>query len=152
MDLLTHTLLTRKLISKRPCVLLAGIGPDLLWYLTYPVWVVSQGRARHALTTSEWPDPPRWIETLHHASHSLVVALAGAIVMRMLIGRWPRQALAAWGLHIVIDIPTHSRRFWGPRFLWPLSDVSVDGMPWAEITSRALAIALRALRGQTEHR
>jgi hypothetical protein len=42
-----------------------------------------------------------------------------------------------------VDIPTHSRQFWGPRFLWPLSDVAVDGVPWAEITSYLLASALR---------
>ena len=150
MDLLTHTLLTRKLISRRPCVLLAGIGPDVPWYLTYPIWVIAQRKTRYALTNGEWPDPPRWIETLHHACHSLPVILTGTVIIRMLNGRWPRQMFAAWILHIAVDVPTHSRRFWGPRFLWPLSDVSVDGVPWAEITSRTFATALRALRGQTE--
>jgi len=150
LDLLTHALLTRQLVGRRPSVLMAGVGPDVPWYFTYPIWVIIQREARHALTTSEWPDPPRWIETLHHASHSLPVALAMATIVRMLSGRWPRQALAAWVLHIALDMPTHSRRFWGPRFLWPLSDVAVDGVPWAEITSRALATVLRALRGYTE--
>jgi hypothetical protein len=53
MDLLAHTLLTRKLVSKRLGVMLAGIGPDILWYFTYPVWVIAQEKARHALTTGE---------------------------------------------------------------------------------------------------
>ncbi len=145
MDPLTHTLLTRKLIGKRPGVMLAGIGPDIPWYATYPVWVIAQGKAREALTTGEWPEPPRWIETLHTISHSLPVALATAAIVRMASGCWPRQELEAWTLHIAVDIPTHSRRFWGPRFLWLLSDVSVDGVPWAEITSRALASGLRTL-------
>ncbi len=86
---------------------------------------------------------PRWIEPLHHISHSLPVAFIGAVVIWLLSGRWPRRELAAWVLHIVIDIPTHSRRFWGPRFLWPLSDVVVDSVPWAEIMSRGLARVLR---------
>jgi hypothetical protein len=30
MDLLTHTLLTHKLIGKQPGILLAGVGPDVL--------------------------------------------------------------------------------------------------------------------------
>jgi len=145
MDLLTHTLLTCKLIGKRHDVLLAGIGPDVPWYLTYPVWVIAQGKARHALTTSEWPEAPPWVETLHHASHSLPVAFVAATVIRALSGRWPGRALAAWVLHVVVDIPTHSRRFWGPRFLWPLSDVAVEGVPWAEMTSRALSAVLSAL-------
>jgi hypothetical protein len=145
MDLLTHTLLTRKLVGKRFGVMLAGIGPDIPWYATYPVWVIAQGKARHALTTGAWPEPPRWIETLHAISHSLPSALAIAAIVRTMGGRWPHQELEAWTLHVAVDIPTHSRRFWGPRFLWPLSDVSVDGVPWAEITSRALAAVLQRL-------
>jgi hypothetical protein len=145
MDLLTHALLTRKLVSKRFHVLLAGVGPDVPWYFTYPVWVVAQGKAHHALTSSEWPDPPPWMETLHHACHSLPVALVGAALTRMVSGQWPREALLAWVLHIAVDAPTHSRRFWGPRFLWPLSNVAIDGVPWAEVTSRALAAVLRTL-------
>ena len=146
MDLLTHTLLTRKLISKRLPVVMAGIGPDIPWYFTYPVWVIIQGKTREALTTGEWPDPPGWIKTLHHASHSFPVALAMASAVRIVVGQWPLKALAAWTLHIVVDIPTHSCRFWGPRFLWPISNVSVEGVPWAEVTSQALASALRTLR------
>ena len=111
MDPLTHALLTRNLVSKRFHVLFAGVGPDVPWYFTYPVYVVAQGKARHALTTGEWPDPPPWMETLHHACHSLPVALVGAALTRMLSGRWPREALSAWMLHIAVDVPTHSRRF-----------------------------------------
>jgi hypothetical protein len=68
---------------------------------------------------------PRWMETVHRACHSFPVAL----VVRVLYGRWPRRELAAWALHIAVDIPTHSRQLWGPRFLWPFSDVAVDGVP-----------------------
>jgi hypothetical protein len=100
MDLLTHTLLTRQLIGKRFGVVLAGVGPDIPWYATYPVWVIAQGKARHALTTGEWPEPPRWIETLHTLSHSLPIALTLAAIARTAGGRWPRQELEAWTLHI----------------------------------------------------
>jgi hypothetical protein len=146
MDLITHAVLTRILIGRDRNLLLAGLGPDALWYITYPPWVIVQGKARHALANSDWPNPPRWMETLHHASHSLPVALAAAGVARLVTGRWPRRELAAWCLHIAIDIPTHSRRFWGPRFLWPLSQVSIEGVPWAEITSRKLAAMIKVVR------
>ena len=150
MDPLTHVLLTRKLISKRPRVLLASVGPDASFYLTFPLWVMVQGEAVRALQTNEWPSPPRWMEMLHHAFHSIPVALVGAFVIRILTGQWPRQELTAWSLHIVVDIPTHSRRLWGPRFLWPLSNVAVDGVSWAEVVSRVVAISLRALSGTVE--
>jgi hypothetical protein len=143
MDLLTHTLLARKLVGRKTTVLLVGVGPDVPWCLTYPGWVIAQGKAVHALTTGEWPDPPRWMKTLHHASHSLTVTCASAALICALTGRWPGRELAAWVLHILVDIPSHSRRFWAPRFLWPLSDVAVNGVPWAEITSNLLASVLR---------
>lgn len=146
MDVVTHALVTRFLIGKDRNLILAGLGPDVVWYVTYPSWVIAQGKARRALANSDWPDPPRWMETLHHVSHSLLVAVIVAGIVRALTGRWPRRVLAAWCLHIVIDIPTHSRRFWGPRFLWPLSQVSVEGVPWAEITARKLAGMIQFVR------
>ena len=143
MDLLTHALLTWKLVDGDPSVVLAGVGPDIPWYLTYPVWLLAKGQAVQALKTGEWPEPPAWIETLHHASHSFPVACGGALMAYILIGRWPRRHFEAWMLHIAVDIPTHSRRFWGPRFLWPIADVAVDGVPLAEITSRWVAAVWR---------
>jgi hypothetical protein len=131
-DLLTHALLTRHLIGRHPSVLVAGIAPDIPFYLTYPAWVVGQGEILDAFTTNQWPYPPRWMRALHHAFHSLPLAIVGAVIFRFLSGRWPRHELAAWVLHIIIDIPTHSRQPWGPRFLWPLSRVAVDGISWPE--------------------
>jgi hypothetical protein len=33
-------------------------------------------------------------------------------------------------LHVLIDIPTHSYSYYPTRFLWPISDLSVGGVPW----------------------
>lgn len=40
--------------------------------------------------------------------------------------------MLAWPLHILVDIPTHSERFFPTPFLWPLSDFHVDGHPWSD--------------------
>ena len=147
MNALTHALITRCLVGKGLDVFLASIGPDAPFYATYVPWVIARRKAVHSLMTSEWDDPPEWMLTAHHAAHSLSVALAAATLVRCLRGKWPRRALLAWCLHIAIDIPLHSRRFWGPRFLWPLSEYAVDGVPWAEITSHALAALLSRFQG-----
>jgi len=141
MDPLTHIFLTRRLVGPVPHITIAGIGPDLPFYLTYPAMVISQGGLTHALSTNDWPAPPRWLETLHHAFHSLPVALAGAGLIRMLTGRWPGRELSAWTLHILVDIPTHSRQRWGPQFLWPLSDYAVDGISWIDILQRYVRVS-----------
>ncbi len=46
------------------------------------------------------------------------------------------QQLAAWLLHIAVDIPTHARHPWGPRFLWPLSNVAVESVSWTDLLFR----------------
>jgi hypothetical protein len=143
MNFLTNTLLTHQLIDNRARTLLAGIGLSVLRCLTYPGWVIAQREAIYALTTGKWPDPPEWMETLHHASHSLSVASVAVFLARAPTGRWPCRVLPAWALHILVALPTHSWRFWAPRSLWPFSDVALDGIPRAEITSSWVAAILR---------
>ena len=38
--------------------------------------------------------------------------------------------MGAWGLHLVMDIFTHSDAFFPTPFLWPLSNAHFDGLPW----------------------
>ncbi len=133
MDPLTHVALAYKFIGKRNLVLLAGIAPDAPFYLLYPPWLLKHGQLASAFRRGDWTDPPRWMATLHHVFHSIPVALAAGILIRLACQRWLRQELAAWLLHILVDIPTHTRRGWGPRFLWPLSSVVVDGVSWVDV-------------------
>jgi hypothetical protein len=66
---------------------------------------------------------------LYAAAHSLVVfTLVFAIAA--LLARRPVYAMLGWLLHILIDIPTHSLSYYATRFLWPVSDVRVDGIAW----------------------
>lgn len=39
--------------------------------------------------------------------------------------------MGAWFLHILMDIPTHTYRFYPTPFLWPVSDVKLNGFSWA---------------------
>ncbi|HEX9371180.1 MAG TPA: hypothetical protein VF897_09245 [Roseiflexaceae bacterium] len=144
MDLITHIVITRKLVGRSARVVAAGVLADAPFYLTYPTWLIARGKLAQAVVANEWPDPPGWMATLHHAFHSFPVLLCGAVIVRTVSGRWPREELTAWGLHILIDIPTHSRRRWGPQFVWPLSDVAVDGVSWAEGAAGMIARLLRA--------
>jgi len=132
MDPLSHSLLTRRFVGKQGRIIACGLAPDAPFYAVYPAYVMAQGQLRRALTGNDWPAPPRWLTTLHHAFHSLPVALTGAVVVWAITRRWPGRELAAWTLHILVDIPTHSREPWGPRFLWPLADVVVDGFLWVD--------------------
>lgn len=66
---------------------------------------------------------------LYPAGHSLIVfllvfGLVSILARRIVIG------LFGWLLHILIDIPTHSLRYYATRFLWPISDFRLDGIAW----------------------
>ena len=132
MDPLTHLYITRKVMNTDRTVVIAGLAADTPFYLTYPIWVMRQGQFVHAFQNNEWPQAPQWMHTLHHIFHSIPVLLLVTVMIKLATDKWPRGALA-WGLHILIDIPTHSRQTWAPQFLWPLSSITVDGVSWTDV-------------------
>jgi len=136
MDPLTHIWLTRRVVGTNPTIVLAGMMADAPFYLTYPVWVVKQGQLKQALQTHEWHRPPA--EKGHHAFHSLPLLGLAALLVRWRNGRFPRRFFYAWALHILVDLPTHSRRQWAPQFLWPFSSITMDGVSWIDWLMRAL--------------
>lgn len=73
---------------------------------------------------------PFFVHVLYNLTHSFVVfALIFSLVW--IIRQKPYWLMLGWPLHILIDIPTHSSRFFPTPFLWPLSDYQVNGHPWS---------------------
>jgi len=74
-------------------------------------------------------DYPPWARNFYNVTHSLVVfaLVFGAV---WLLARKPVWITGAWGLHVLIDIPTHSIALFPTPFLWPLSDYRFDGVAW----------------------
>ncbi len=148
MDLITHTLITRKFIGKEASTTIAGILPDVSFYFTYPFWLAARGGAKEAFQNNDWPAPPKWMITFHYMTHSIPLATVIALVIFAFTKQFPRKFFLAWLVHILIDIPTHSKKQWAPQFLWPISDYAFDGYSWGEA-----AIALmnrRSKEAQTE--
>lgn len=84
-----------------------------------------------------------FITTVYPISHSLVV-WAGAFLLLWAIFRKPVIASFAWLFHILLDIFTHSTEFFPTPFLWPISKVHFNGIPWhhAEILYPNIALLL----------
>ena len=59
MDSLTHLLITQKLIGTHRDVLIAGLAPDLPFYLTCPLWLIIQGQFIGALRSMIGRKRPR---------------------------------------------------------------------------------------------
>jgi hypothetical protein len=141
MDILAHALWTtpatiaarRKL--RRPIHLgwavFWGLFPDIFSFLipaVIRIWWYLTG-----VTPSLRPDAAsarhlQFVWQLYYASHSLVI-FAAVFGIGWVIAKRPVLELLGWGLHILIDIPTHQGIF-ALQFLWPFSSYSVSGVRW----------------------
>ncbi len=108
-----------------------GLAPDLFSFGI--LWVAA------TLGLSTQPDfshgtPPEstiplYVHHLYDVTHSLVVFLCVFLVITLWLKR-PAWEVGSWGLHVLVDIPTHSLAFFPTPFLWPLSDWRFDGWQW----------------------
>ena len=136
MDIVSHGLwgaitFGRKSRSSFGLAFVIGLAPDLFSFGI--LWAAA------ALGFSEKPDfshgtPPEstiplYVHHLYNVTHSFVLFLLVFVLIRIVFKR-PLWELAAWGLHVLVDIPTHSFTFFPTPFLWPLSDWKFDGWQW----------------------
>lgn len=108
-----------------------GVFPDVFSFAipaTVRIWWYLSGTTSSLLPTPGGPQHFQWVWPLYYASHSLLV-FAAAFGIAWLLARRPIFAMLAWGLHILIDIPTHQGIF-SLHFLWPLSSYGFSGLRW----------------------
>ncbi|MBI2122390.1 MAG: hypothetical protein HYT98_04715 [Candidatus Sungbacteria bacterium] len=113
---------------------LFGIAPDFLAFAPLFILIFSGIIERPPIPPVEPPDTsliPQFVYQIYNVTHSLIIFVA-VFGLLWLILRRPVWELGAWGLHILLDIPTHSYKFFPTPFLWPISDFKVNGAGWAE--------------------
>ncbi len=75
---------------------------------------------------------PQYVHSLYNVTHSIFMFAVAFLIVYFVRKRkifWP---MFAWALHICMDIPTHSTRFFATPFLWPISDFRYNGVPWGD--------------------
>ncbi|MFC2134419.1 hypothetical protein ACFLTH_07355 [Bacteroidota bacterium] len=74
---------------------------------------------------------PKWVFTLYGITHSLFVFAGIFLLTWLVIGTLP-TILLAWLIHILIDIPTHTKDFLPTPFLWPIKTekYAFNGISW----------------------
>lgn len=124
-----------------------GMFPDLLAFTIPFLWLgwslatdaidLSDMRHSHSAegTSADWGVIGKLTALLYQIGHSGVIFLAVFLLLwfvRSVIFKQgkPYLELGAWGIHILMDIPTHRLNFYPTPFLWPISDVQVDGISW----------------------
>lgn len=138
MDILSHGLYGGVAFGRQSrtaywLAFLFGILPDLVAF--GPHFVSSLfGNGGFPRPSEEAPHTlivPEYVYGIYNLSHSFVI-FAVAFALVWLLRRRPLLPMLAWGLHVLIDIPTHTTAFFPTPFLWPLADVRVNGIAWSD--------------------
>lgn len=147
----------KKLLSFRRAVIW-GMLPDVFSFAPVFFWLFYQSFTK-GLSPASYPEAVpdanepmalrdglpifRLTAYFYNFSHSLIIFfLAFALVY--LIFRRPAFEMGGWLLHVLIDIPTHSYRFYPTPFLWPVSGWKFNGFSWGQPWFIVLNYALLA--------
>ncbi len=111
-----------------------GILPDALSFGVYFILALF-GVFEFGHSASGPPDAaliPQFVHTMYDITHSLVIYTLFAAILYAIGKKMLLWLSLGWPLHILVDIPTHSSAFFPTPFLWPLSDYSINGIPWSD--------------------
>ena len=136
MDILSHGLWGAIAFGRRnrPSFWLAfviGLAPDLLSFGILYIAVALGLADRPDFSSGTPPESsiPPYVHQLYNVTHSFVVFLLVFFLVWTLC-RGPVWELAAWGLHVLVDLPTHSYAFFPTPIFWPFLDWRFDGWQW----------------------
>lgn len=105
---------------------LFGMLPDLCSWTIFAFYNIF---TRGKLGQPNLKEIPKWAYSLYNYTHSLFVFSLIIFLVYLLNGEIPIY-LWSYALHILIDIPTHSREFLPTPFLWPFFDWKFPGIFW----------------------
>lgn len=131
MDIISHFLWTYALLFKTKYKLKAaifGVLPDILAfgaYFIYNIFTLSFHFGKPELSSI-----PNYVFIVYSFTHSLVIFFA-VMFLIYLITKKIYFYMFGWLVHILIDIPSHTRDFFPTPFLWPISNFHVSGVSWA---------------------
>lgn len=130
-DTFAHAVISYIIYHKFPSAtvwlaMLFGTLPDLCSWTLFAFYNLF---TRGKLGQPDLNKIPKWVYRLYNYTHSLFVFALIAGLIYLFFGEIPVY-LWAWPLHILIDIPTHSRKFLPTPFLWPFSDWKFPGISW----------------------
>ena len=160
MDTILHAFFAWFLCRKKKLAWLAAVGgalPDLASIATALFLFFAGGFSASALLGEFFSTPFRGYYLVFHSF--IVFAIAALVVLALKRKLWP--FFFGWGLHLLIDLPTHSTD--GIRPLWPLTDWQFcSPFSWWDfshgapiviaVEAAALAVALWILWKERKHR
>ncbi len=140
MDILAHGLWATLIFKNAPPTtrtvgIALSLAPDLIAFVPNAVYSVITNNYKMWFKVSEDTVEnmanrvPPWVYRIYDVTHSIPLWIIGFSIAWAIMGSVPWAAFG-WLLHIIVDIPTHSRKFFPTPFLWPLSSYKFDGYNW----------------------
>ncbi|MBI2542308.1 CRISPR-associated DxTHG motif protein [Candidatus Woesearchaeota archaeon] len=130
MDIFAHGLWSYAAFHRKKYVWMAvlfGLLPDFLSFGIIFVMNLFNGNFHRGPPSVN--GLPEWLFAAYNMTHSLVMFGAVFALVYLFTKKW-FWPLTAWAMHIIIDIPTHSFRYFPTPFLWPVSSYRFDGISW----------------------
>lgn len=122
----------KKHFSQMKWAVFWSVFPDIVWGVVFAPWLFLQ----RWQVPADWPQAPGWFYFLYGTGHSLLVWIGVSVVL-LVVGKW-RWPLLFWLLHILIDIPGHTR--YQTPFLFPLSGYKIPGIfSWNDYAPNTLS-------------
>lgn len=124
-----------------PLAFFFGVFPDLfaftlpfiflLWNLIFNGANISDLQHSHSMEGT--PQDSMLLNNLtfnlYNLSHSFIIFILVFLIVFLILKR-PVFEMFGWLMHILMDIPTHTYKFFPTPFLWPFSDFKISGFSW----------------------
>lgn len=130
MDISSHGLWSMAIFFKtryRYWAFLIGILPDIFSFGPHFIYsIIVNGFSFGKPNINAIPS---YIFDLYSLSHSFIIFLL-VIGMLFILTKRLYWVLMPWGIHILIDIPSHTEKFFPTPFLFPISNYTFNGIGW----------------------
>ena len=132
MDIFAHALWTYalfRIFNKKKHAIsgaIFGVLPDLVAFVPFFFYMFFN----NIQFQKDYSIFPGYTLIAYNITHSFIIFLVTLIVIYIILRKiaWP---VLGWGLHIVIDIPSHTTDFFTTPFLWPISNLTISGISWS---------------------
>lgn len=132
MDIFSHALWGYGLFGHRGhpwLALIIGALPDLLPFSGVALYQLATGTFVFGAPPLE--TIPAYAFYVYNFTHSFLIA--GICVSAVYTYKKALAfAMLAWPFHILLDFPFHAHSYFPTRLFWPISNFSIDGIPWNE--------------------